>query len=119
MRQADYLAGRVERLGEVAMKVEARRNSGGQCATAGEEDVCNTAIGAELSARIVDPFPGEVVNAADYGGAAAPGAAAHPDPPERAMGRRSVTPTSCVLCTSRNSRLQSCQPQLLSCRHGF
>jgi hypothetical protein len=46
MRQADYLAGRVERLGEVAMKVEARRNSGGQCATAGEEDVCNTAIGA-------------------------------------------------------------------------
>jgi hypothetical protein len=59
-----------------------------QCATADEEDVSNTGIGTELSARIVDPFSAEVVNAADYGYAAAPGAAAHLDPPERAMGRR-------------------------------
>jgi hypothetical protein len=39
-----YLARRAERLGELAMKVEARRNSVcGQCATAGEEDVSGTA----------------------------------------------------------------------------
>ena len=64
MRQADHLARRAERLGEMAMKVEARRNSVcGQCATAGEEDVCSTAIGTKLSARIVDPFSGEAVNA--------------------------------------------------------
>jgi hypothetical protein len=40
----------------------------GQCATAGEEDVCSTAIGAKLSARIGDPFSGE----ADYCCAATP-----------------------------------------------
>jgi hypothetical protein len=39
MRQADYLARRAERLGEMAMKVEARPNSVcGKCATAGGED---------------------------------------------------------------------------------
>jgi hypothetical protein len=70
----------------MAMKVEARRNSVcGQCATAGEEDVSGTAIGTELSAWIVDLFSGE---AADFGCAAAPAAAAQPDPLERAVGRR-------------------------------
>ena len=34
-------------------------------ATAGEEDVSDTAIDTELSAGIVDVFSGEVVNAAD------------------------------------------------------
>ena len=83
------------------MNIEARRNSVcRQCATAGEEDVSNTAIGAELSARIVDPFPDEVVNAADYGCAAAPGAAAHPDPPERAMGRRWLAVAATALVTA-------------------
>src|ERR1700674_4400508 len=85
MRQAR----RAERLGEVAMKVEARRNSVcGQGATPGEEDVPGTAIGTELSAWIVDLVSGEVVNAADFGCAAAPAAAAQPDPLERAVGRR-------------------------------
>ena len=61
----------------------ARRNSVcGQCATAGEEDVSNTAIGTELSARIVDPFSGET----DYGCAAAPSAAAHPIHPSGRWG---------------------------------
>ena len=86
MRQADHLARRAERLGEMAMKVEARRNSVcGQCATAGGEDVSGTAIGTELSAWIVDLFSGEV---ADFGCAAAHAAAAQPDPLERAVGRR-------------------------------
>jgi hypothetical protein len=45
MRQADYLAHRVERLGEMGDEGRARRNSVcGQCATAGEEDVSNTAV---------------------------------------------------------------------------
>jgi hypothetical protein len=100
MRQADYLARRVERLGEMGDEGQARRNSVcGQCATAGEEDVSNTAIGTELSARIVDPFSAEVVNAAHYGCAAAPGAAAHPDPPERAMGRRWLAVATTALMT--------------------
>ena len=47
----------------MAMKVEARRNGVcRQCATAGEEDVSDTAIGTELSAWIVDLFSGEVVS---------------------------------------------------------
>jgi hypothetical protein len=75
----------------------ARRNSVcGQCATAGEEDVSNTAIVTKLSVRIVDPFSGE----ADYGCAAAPGAAAHPDPPERAMGRRWLAVATTALVTA-------------------
>jgi sugar lactone lactonase YvrE len=86
MRQADYLARRAERLGEMAMKVEARRNSVcGQCATAGGEDVSGTAIGTELSAWIVDLCSGEV---ADFGCAAAHATAVQPDPLERAVGRR-------------------------------
>src|SRR5712671_5705582 len=101
MLQADYLARRVERLGEMGDEGRARRNSVcGQCATAGEEDVSNTAIGTELSTRIADPFSAEVVNAADYGCAAAPGAAAHPDPPERAMGRRWLAVAATALTTA-------------------
>ena len=101
MRQADYLARRVETLGEMGDEGRARRNSVcGQCATAGEEDVSNTAIGTELSARIVDPFSAEVVNAADYGCAAAPDAAAQPDPPERAMGRRWLAVAATALMTA-------------------
>ena len=68
----------------------------GQCATAGEEDACSTAIGTQLSARIVDLFSGE----ADYGCAAAPGAAAHADPPERAMGRRWLAVAATALVTA-------------------
>jgi hypothetical protein len=68
----------------MAMKVEARRNSVcGQCATAGEEDVSGTAIGTELSAWIIDLFSGE---GADFGYAAAPAAAAQPDPLEGQWG---------------------------------
>jgi hypothetical protein len=78
------------------MKVERVDSVCGQCATAGEEDVSNTAIGTELSARIVDPFSGE----ADYGCAAAPGAAAHPDPPERAVGRRWLAVAATALVTA-------------------
>jgi hypothetical protein len=48
----------------------------------------------------VDPFSAEVVNAADYGGAAAPGAAAHPDPPERGMGRRWLAVAATALMTA-------------------
>ena len=100
MRQADYLV-EVERLGEMGDEGRARRNSvAGQCATPGEEDVSNTAIGTELSARIVDPFSAEVINAADYGCAAAPGAAAHPDPPERATGRRWLAVAATALMTA-------------------
>ena len=85
----------------MAMKVEARRNSVcGQCATAGEEDVSGTAIGTELSAWIVDLVSGEVVNTADFGWAAAPGAAAHPDPPERATGRRWLAVAATALVTA-------------------
>src|SRR5947207_50634 len=54
------------RTGEMGDEGRARRNSVcGQCATAGEEDISNTAIGTELST--LDPFSAEVVNAADYG----------------------------------------------------
>jgi hypothetical protein len=74
---------------KITHNVETRRNSVcGQCAAAGEEDVSGTAIGTELSAWIVDLFSGEVVNAADFGSAAAPAAAAQPDPLERAVVRR-------------------------------
>jgi hypothetical protein len=42
----------------------------------------------------------EVVNAANNGCAAAPGAAAHPDPPERAMGRRWLAVAATALVTA-------------------
>ena len=102
MRQADYLARRAERLGEMAMKVEARRNSVcGQCATAGEEDVSGTAIGTELSAWIVDLFSGE---AADFGCAAAHAAAAQLDPLERAVRRRWLAAAASALVMGRMPR---------------
>ena len=94
MRQADYLARRAERLGEMAMKVEARRNSVcGQCVTAGGEDVAGTAIGTELSAWIVD-LCSEV---ADFGCAAAHATAVQRDPLERAVGRRWLTAAASAL----------------------
>ena len=63
----------------------ARRNSVcGQCATAGEEDISNTAIGTELST--LDPFSAEVVNAADYGCAAALARRLTPIRPSRRWG---------------------------------
>ena len=51
-------------------------------------NVGRVSIGTIPSAGIVDVFSGEVANAADLGGDAAPAAWAQPDPPKRAIGRR-------------------------------
>ena len=86
------------------MQVEARRGVSG-CATpgtiaeGGEEDVSGTAIGTVLSTGIVDVFSDEVVNAADLGADAAPGAWAQPDPPGRVMGRFWLAVAAAVLVT--------------------
>ena len=47
-----------------------------------------SSVGIILSAGIVAVFSGEVANAADLGGDAAPAAWAQRDPPKRAIGRR-------------------------------
>ena len=61
--------------------------------------VGRVSIGTILSAGIVDVFSGEVANAADLGGDAAPAAWAQPDPPERAIGRRWLAVAAAALVT--------------------
>ena len=88
------------------MKVEARRNSVcKQYATGCGEDVCGTAMdGYRTERRILDVFAGEVVNAADFGGATAPTATAQPDPSERATGRRWLAVVATALVGGRLPR---------------
>jgi hypothetical protein len=65
----------------------------------GGEDVSGTTVGTVLGAGIVDVFRGEAVDAADLGGDAAPAARAHPDPAERAIGRRWLAVAATALVT--------------------